>query len=90
MTMEHRGSRRRREREERKANKGINQPYQGERTADLAAMMGCGEAHQAQAGLYMLSAGSFTPIACPHCGEIPELGPIQQNIDPDLPGYVKE
>ena len=37
MAMEYRGPRRQREREERKANKGIPQPCQGERTADFAA-----------------------------------------------------
>ena len=35
--MEYRGPRQRREREERKANRGVTQPCQGERTADLAA-----------------------------------------------------
>ncbi len=92
MAYESRSERRRRERAERKGNFLDEQAerkgnFLDERVADLAQMDGCDEAHQAQAMLYMVSYGDFTPVPCPHCGETPVFAGFSQNISPDLPGY---
>ena len=60
------------------------------KSRDLAAMPGCDEAHQAQAGLYMMSNGEQEPIPCPHCGVTPVFSSTFQNINPELPGYVPD
>ena len=59
-----------------------------ERTADLAAMSGCAEAHPAQGMLNGLTGGRYAPIPCPHCGETPVFTGFAQNVDPSLPGYA--
>ena len=61
--MANRAERRRRERGEEEHWR------EKERTADLSALQGCEEAHQAQAELLRLSGRK--PIRCPHCGEAP-------------------
>ena len=49
---------------------------------------GCVNGHQDQAAAWMLH--GIAPTRCERCGETPVFGPLEQNINPDLPGYVAD
>lgn len=48
----------------------------------------CPNGHPDQFEAVVLNGGE--PWPCKRCGETPRFGPIEQNIDPDLPGYVDD
>ena len=49
---------------------------------------GCPNGHQEQAAAWMLY--GIAPTQCERCGETPVFDPLEQNISPDLPGYVAD
>ena len=39
---------------------------------------------------FMALLEGIPPHKCPQCGETPVFGPITQNVDPNMPGYVED
>ena len=86
-----------REGKQRRARKGAQQNLRREDgwrevglDPDLAtsgSRQRCEQGHHEQ---FEAMLQGIPPRECPRCGETPVFGPIEQNIDPNLPGYIGE